>query len=418
MLRTLLLTLAASASALAPAIVSVKQCGGVSWAIKAPSTTPPNTPSFDFSVTASTPATNASGWEMSGSLGLPNHPLGVFKFDASGTACAKPSAYILNGVLGRVNISFPSTCQSATSSISSIAFHVDVWTVIPSIPPLVSTGFEFTFKLTDPANAELLCLKVDLSQPPTSGAEKSQDGCLTASTDIAPYPPVSGPLSIPWESVDLDEPAATRWTNVVQPRAEGMKALLTQFIDNLSPKLNSTITRFVLSAAGLVEMKRMPAEFVAEMEGIAKATGIAVGYIWLMNMMYELTGYCTSLVAQDQDGTVYHGRNLDFGIFMGTDAVTHSWKLTQLLRDILVNVRFMRGGQELYNSTTYAGFVGLLSGSRKGAFSITVDTRYDTTLDEGVIGWIAGRNSDCQVRNCMRGRRRLDVADPDLLASS
>jgi len=134
-----------------------------------------------------------------------------------------------------------------------------------------------------------------------------------------------------------------------------------------------------------------------------------------MNMMYELTGYCTSLVAQDQDGTVYHARNLDFGIFMGTDAVTHSWKLTQLLRDILVNVRFMRGGQELYDATTYAGFVGLLSGSRKGAFSITVDTRYDATLDEGILGWIAGKNSDCQfltfeTRHVIEGNSTYDEA--------
>jgi hypothetical protein len=95
--------LATSASGLDPTIVSVKQCGGASWAIQSPSTTTPNTPSFDFAVTASTPAANASGWEMSGSLGLPNHPLGVFKFDEKGTACgARRAGACLFGSVSKV----------------------------------------------------------------------------------------------------------------------------------------------------------------------------------------------------------------------------------------------------------------------------------------------------------------------------
>jgi len=31
------------------------------------------------------------------------------------------------------------------------------------------------------------------------------------------------------------------------------------------------------------------------------------------NMMYELIGFCSSTVAQDAQGNVWHGRNLDFG---------------------------------------------------------------------------------------------------------
>jgi len=94
---------------------------------------------------------------------------------------------------------------------------------------------------------------------------------------------------------------------------------------------------------------------------------------------------------------MYHGRNLDFGIFMGTNATTHNWQLTQDLRDNLINVQFTRGGKVLYNATTYAGFVGLLSGAKgPDGFGITVNTRFDSNLDKGLIEWMLGKNNDCQ----------------------
>jgi|TARA_B110000208_G_scaffold147925_1_gene178449 acid ceramidase len=81
---------------------------------------------------------------------------------------------------------------------------------------------------------------------------------------------------------------------------------------------------------------------------------------------------------------------------MGSDPKTKSWSLTQLLRDVLVNVEVQRGGVTLYNHTTYAGFVGVLSGGKgPNGFSITVDTRYDSHLDAGIIGWLLGEHGDC-----------------------
>ncbi len=70
------------------------------------------------------------------------------------------------------------------------------------------------------------------------------------------------------------------------------------------------------------------------------------------NARYEVIGACTSFVLQSNDGQIWHGRNLDFGLFMGTDAETHTWLLTEKLRAILINVQFTRGGSVLYNSTT------------------------------------------------------------------
>jgi len=39
---------------------------------------------------------------------------------------------------------------------------------------------------------------------------------------------------------------------------------------------------------------------------------LSVGELAAINLMYELTVFCTSILAEDSDGNVYHGRNLDY----------------------------------------------------------------------------------------------------------
>ena len=51
--------------------------------------------------------------------------------------------------------------------------------------------------------------------------------------------------------------------------------------------------------------------------GIAKAGNMTVSDVVLFNIFYELFTFCTSIVAEDGNGKLFHVRNLDFGIFMG-----------------------------------------------------------------------------------------------------
>ncbi len=61
----------------------------------------------------------------------------------------------------------------------------------------------------------------------------------------------------------------------------------------------------------------LPAPFGDEIKGIANKTGIPLGEVVLYNIFYEVFTVCTSIVAQDTKGQLYHARNLDFGLFMG-----------------------------------------------------------------------------------------------------
>ncbi len=42
-----------------------------------------------------------------------------------------------------------------------------------------------------------------------------------------------------------------------------------------------------------------------------------LGEVVLYNIFYEVSSLCTSIVGQDQNGNIFHGRNLDFGGLMG-----------------------------------------------------------------------------------------------------
>ena len=80
-----------------------------------------------------------------------------------------------------------------------------------------------------------------------------------------------------------------------------MIKLVDTFLDSLggdNNRINGTVIRLLLDVASVVEMRRMPPQFAREMKGIAQQTGVAVGFIWVLNMMYELTGLCTSVVAR------------------------------------------------------------------------------------------------------------------------
>jgi penicillin V acylase-like amidase (Ntn superfamily) len=43
----------------------------------------------------------------------------------------------------------------------------------------------------------------------------------------------------------------------------------------------------------------------------------SLGEVVLYNIFYEVSSFCTSVVGQDQNGNIFHGRNLDFGGMMG-----------------------------------------------------------------------------------------------------
>ena len=100
------------------------------------------------------------------------------------------------------------------------------------------------------------------------------------------------------------------------------------------------------------------------MKAIAKDSNMPLGDIVLYNIFYEIFTLCTSIVGQDKNGNVYHARNLDFGLLLGWDVNNDTWIISELLRPLIMNVEFVKGGALQYKTVSFIGFVGLITGIR------------------------------------------------------
>ena len=72
--------------------------------------------------------------------GLPKHPLGVLKFAANGSACDETTAYIYDGVLGKMAMDFPPCSAVPASSLATgfaMSAHVNVRQVLDLDPGVI-----------------------------------------------------------------------------------------------------------------------------------------------------------------------------------------------------------------------------------------------------------------------------------------
>lgn len=95
-------------------------------------------------------------------------------------------------------------------------------------------------------------------------------------------------------------------------------------------------------------------------------------------------------------GHLYHGRNLDFGLWPAFNFSDFQWELTNSLRDTLFNVNFTRNGKLWYRSTVFGGYIGMLTGLKKGAMTISVDTRFDSNYDKYLLKYLRNPTPDQQ----------------------
>eukprot|EP00602_Paraphysomonas_sp_CaronLab_P000620 CAMPEP_0185024646 /NCGR_PEP_ID=MMETSP1103-20130426/7804_1 /TAXON_ID=36769 /ORGANISM="Paraphysomonas bandaiensis, Strain Caron Lab Isolate" /LENGTH=343 /DNA_ID=CAMNT_0027557671 /DNA_START=259 /DNA_END=1290 /DNA_ORIENTATION=+ len=171
--------------------------------------------------------------------------------------------------------------------------------------------------------------------------------------------------------------------------------MVNEFVEHLSKFPGNRWEQFLLYMEANQDMllDRMPNGYGDEIRGIQAATELSMSSLLAFNLGYEIMGACTSVTAQDASGHMYHGRNLDFGLFLGSNSSSgpnenFQWTNTDLLRHTTVITDFVRDGNVLYSSVTYVGYVGLLTGVRKGGVTVTVNTRFDDNYDQFLKAWL------------------------------
>jgi len=201
------------------------------------------------------------------------------------------------------------------------------------------------------------------------------------------YPPLAN-NTIGWAVVDLDMDPQDSWTAIVQPLTAQIKNLISVVTQFVPPEFLQKVLTHCDNNSPQEFLDRFPAPYGDEISGIATATGIPVCEIILYNIFYEVTGLYTSIVVQNTDGHIYHGRNLDFGVSPAWDKKNNTWLMTEALRPLLVNINFQSQEKTAFMTTQYAGYVGVLTAVRPGAFSLTVDSRFNADLDEYLVKWL------------------------------
>jgi N-acylethanolamine-hydrolysing acid amidase len=126
--------------------------------------------------------------------------------------------------------------------------------------------------------------------------------------------------------------------------------------DILGPALTSIGTGIMETATSLGRVY-----YGEELKAISARSGVKLGRLVILQLMYEAASCCTSIVVPGPDGVPRHIRTMDWGM--------------DLLADLTIEIEFVKGGKTLYIATTWAGYVGILTGIKPSNFSVSVNFR-------------------------------------------
>lgn len=174
------------------------------------------------------------------------------------------------------------------------------------------------------------------------------------------------------KTVWADYPAPEYALNLDLDPVERWKPIVMDFMTELPPVIDTILEDLVYLSPivkELMSVVQIPEEYLGEMQGIAEQlntdpqNNYTLDQVLECNLYYELTTWCTSIVAQHTNGTVYHARNQDLSL--------------TILKTVLADVSFTRQGETVYKGTTFIGYVGLPTALRPGVWSASLNAHYE-----------------------------------------
>ncbi|XP_059154113.1 acid ceramidase-like [Physella acuta] len=251
---------------------------------------------------------------------------------------------------------------------------------------------------------------------------------VTVNCESGKYPP-DPKTKVDTYVINLDLLPSQRWTELAKAKGPQMKYLVDGFKDFLIDfgSIGRDIVNILESKGGDLDVT-LPDPFAEEIKGIALAANMNLGEIILYNLFYEFSALCTSIVTEDPSGTLYHARNLDFGIFFGWDTQNKSWVVTERLRPLIINLDWQKGGKTVFKSVNFAGYTGVLTAVKPKLFTLSINER--ASSESGIVGilkWILGYRNETWLgfltRRVMEnatsyGQAKVMLEDTVMLASA
>ena len=188
-------------------------------------------------------------------------------------------------------------------------------------------------------------------------------------------------------TINLDLPPYERYQELGVVYADKWPILLEQ----IGSFMNISVLGMRMSyiyAATMFKQIRQP--YRDELLGFAIAANRTIGEVSVFNFFFDVVSHkynrmCTSIVTEDPSGGILHGRNFD--------------DVFQIMREMVVVLEFKRYNKVLYTGTSFAGFIGLMTGQKPNKFTVSYDARFtgDWQLNDwraamvgtrGIIGFL------------------------------
>jgi len=216
--------------------------------------------------------------------------------------------------------------------------------------------------------------------------------CVLSPANAIVIPP-SSPTEPFYTSIDFNLPARDRWTELITAVLDyngfdNSYGKVLDFIEYDLPHGKEIIDTLETTLVAMGE-RFLHSEVFAEIQGIYSvfekySKRMTLGRLVLLNMFYDVTAGCTSVVAASTSPRYcrrplssqpnaprecanatrpvpIHGRNLDFPI--------------PGLANVTSVVHMVRGDETIATGVFYAGYVGVLTGQRRGGWSVSVNQR-------------------------------------------
>ncbi|KAG2389347.1 hypothetical protein C9374_013907 [Naegleria lovaniensis] len=184
---------------------------------------------------------------------------------------------------------------------------------------------------------------------------------------------ISCRTNVPEYEINLDLPPNERWTNLVDDYKEKFPALIKflegEMNDVLGGGIRATFAKTFLNMIFNVFTNSGAVYYSQELKAVAQQANLPLGLLAFMQLSYELFACCTSVVKENSDGFPIHVRTMDWAM--------------DLLKEYTVQLNFTRNGKTLFKASSWAGYLGVLTGCRPNGFSISINFR---STEDGHFG--------------------------------
>jgi hypothetical protein len=181
--------------------------------------------------------------------------------------------------------------------------------------------------------------------------------------------------SVPRYVINMDTPPLERWAAFVDIYRDSIRAadaLLDAQLREAAPRVGP-IVRALAETATSAAATLNKVMFGDDIKAIAQLVGLPVGRAVALQLVYEASALCTSVVVP-KDPLAPEGATPPAHIR------TMDWEM-DFLRPLTVELVYVRSGQPVFITTTWAGYAGVLTGMRlcpsapAAAFGVSVNFR-------------------------------------------